>query len=94
MFVRLTALVEHRRELDALEAAWHDELAEYHRSDEWRAESYASAAAALAAECRMDSGVAHAHVNTARKLVKIPLVADAWRCGEISGRHATVKLCT
>jgi hypothetical protein len=96
MFVRLAALVEHRRELDALEAAWHDELAEYHRSDEWRAEGYASAAAALVAECRMDSGVAHAYVNTARKLEQLPAVAEAFACGEISARHATVitSACT
>jgi hypothetical protein len=90
MFVRLAALVELRRELDALEAVWHDELAEYHRSDEWRAEGYASAAAALVAECRMDSGVAHACVNTARKLEQLPLVAEAFRGGEISARHAAV----
>jgi hypothetical protein len=90
MFVQLSALVQHRKELDALEAAWHDELAEYHRSEEWRAESYGSAAAALGDACRMDPGVAHAHVNLARKLVKIPLVAHAFRAGDISARHATV----
>lgn len=90
MFGRLASLVEHRRELDALEAAWHDELAEYVRSEEWRAESYVSAAAAVGAACRMDPGVVSAHVHLARKLEKLPVMADAWRSGEISARHATV----
>jgi hypothetical protein len=38
----------------------------------------------------MDSGVAHAHVNLARKLEKLPDIADAFRAGEISERHAAV----
>ena len=90
MFALLSALVERRSELDALEAEWLHEVAEYHRSEEWRAQSYASAAAALSDAGRMDSGVAHGHVNLARKLEKMPSVAEAFRCGEISARHAAV----
>lgn len=90
MFALLAALAERRSELDALEAEWLEDVAEYHRSEEWRAESYASAASALGSACRMDTGVAHGHVNLARKLEKMPAVADAFRCGEISARHATV----
>ena len=90
MFARLTSLAEHRREIDALEAAWHDELAEYHHSDEWRADNFASSASALGSACRMDPGVAQGHVNLARKLEKLPDIADAFRCGEISARHAAV----
>jgi hypothetical protein len=92
MFARLTALAQRRSELDALEAEWLEEVADYHRSEEWRAESYGSAAAALGDACRMDAGVAHAHahVNLARKLEKMPDVAAAFGRGEISARHAAV----
>jgi hypothetical protein len=90
MFARLSSLAERRSELDALEAAWLDDVAEYHRSEEWRAEHFASAAAALSAACRMERGVAQAHVHLARKLEKLPEVAEAFRCGEISAHHASV----
>jgi hypothetical protein len=90
MFASLSDLAQRRRELDALEAAWLEEVAEYHRSDDWRTEHFASAASALSAACRMDPGVAHAHVNLARKLEKMPDVAAAFGRGEISGRHAMV----
>src|SRR5438445_13297 len=90
MFALLSSLAERRRELDALEAQWLAEVAEYHRSEEWRAESFASAASALSAACRMDKGVAQAHVHLARKLEQLPEVAEAFRCGEISARHAMV----
>src|SRR5258708_21020283 len=90
MFGRLDALKQRRSELDAAEAAWLDDLAEYHHSGDWRDEHYASAAAAIGSVCHMDSGVAHAHVNLARKLEKLPEIADAFRAGDISARHASV----
>jgi hypothetical protein len=90
MFASLQALAQRRSELDTLEAAWLREVAEYHRSDDWRAEHFASAASALSAACRMDPGVANGHVNLARKLEKMPDVAAAFGRGEISARHATV----
>ena len=90
MFASLHDLAQRRSELDALEAAWLHEVAEYHRSDDWRADRFASAASALSAACRMDPGLAHAHVNLARKLEKMPEVAAAFGRGEISARHATV----
>src|SRR4051812_30835382 len=90
MFDRLESLLQHRRANDAAQAAWHEELAEYHHSGEWRDKSYTSAAAAIADVCHMDRGVANAHVTLARKLEKLPDVADAFRLGEISELHATV----
>src|SRR5262245_13633709 len=51
MFVSLESLAQRRRELDAMEAAWLRAVGEYDRSDDWRAEGYASAANALRHVC-------------------------------------------
>jgi hypothetical protein len=79
-----------REALDAQTAAWLEQVAEFDRSEQWRAAGYYSAAAALADVCRMDKGVASAAVKLARKLEKLPLVADAFAEGAISERHASV----
>jgi hypothetical protein len=79
-----------REALDAQTAAWLEQVAAFDRSEEWRAAGYYSAAAALADVCRMDKGVASVTVKLARKLEKLPLVADAFATGAISERHASV----
>jgi hypothetical protein len=89
MFGSLSTLVKQRQELDAAEAAWLSDVADYDRSGDWRAEGFLSAAAALRSACRMDRGVARAHVDLARKLDDLPVVAAAFADGEISGRHAS-----
>jgi hypothetical protein len=90
MFVSLETLSQRRRELDALEAAWLNDVAAYDRSDDWRAEGYVSAAAAIRVACNMNTGAARGHVDLARKLEDLPQVADAFGRGEISARHAVV----
>src|SRR6185437_1640083 len=62
----------------------------FDRSEEWRADGFYSAVAALADVCRMDKVVASVAVKLARKLEKLPLVADAFAEGAISERHAAV----
>ena len=79
-----------REALDAQTAAWLDTVAELDRSEQWRAAGYYSAAAALADVCRMDKGVAIVTVKLARKLEKLPLVAEAFADGAISQRHVSV----
>jgi hypothetical protein len=79
-----------REALDAQTAAWLETVAEFDSSEEWRGEGYCSAAAAPADVCRMDKGVASVTVKLARKLEKLPLVADAFAQGAISERHASV----
>ena len=81
-------LVKARSEVEAIQAAWLEQLAEYHHSGEWATDGYASAGSALGALCRMDAGVAHGHVHLARKLEQLPVVADALRAGDISVEHA------
>ena len=90
MFVCLADLAEERRALDAQEAAWLKKVAAYERSDDWRAEGYVSAAAAIRVACNMNTGTARGHVDLARKLEDLPEVADAFGRGEISSRHAVV----
>ncbi len=90
MFGQLEELARERRALDAREAAWLKNVAAYDRSDEWRGDGCLNAASAIRAACRMDQGVARGHVELARKLDALPLVADAYGRGEISQRHAAV----
>src|SRR5437868_1641737 len=90
MFVSLDLLVKKRRELDAAEAAWLSDVAEYDRSGDCTIDKFQSAAVALRHACNIDSGVAHGYVSLARKLEKLPVVAAAFAEGEISQRHAQV----
>jgi len=90
MFASLQVIAKLRKELDAAEAAWLQEVAAYDRWGDWRAEGYVSAANAVRHACRMNPGVARAHVELARKLEELPEVAAAFGDGEISRSHAQV----
>jgi hypothetical protein len=71
-------------------AAWLNKVAAYDRSGEWAVDGYLNAASALRARCRMNVGVARGHVELARKLQHLPVVAEAFAEGEISRSHASV----
>jgi Domain of unknown function (DUF222) len=90
MFGSLAEIAEEHRDLEARLAAWLKKVAAYERSDDWRAEGYVSAAAAIRVACNMNTGTARGHVDLARKLEDLPEVADAFGRGEISSRHAVV----
>src|SRR4051812_1223876 len=70
MFVSTLALAKQRREVDAIEAQWLANLAEFDRSGDWAIDGFLSAAAALASTCRMDPGVARHYVELARSLAR------------------------
>ena len=89
MFASLEVIAKLRKELDAAEAAWLQEVAAYDRSYDWQADGFASAASALRHACHMSQGVARGHLELARKLEDLPAVAAAFADGEISARHAT-----
>jgi hypothetical protein len=78
------------RELEAQMAAWLVKVGAYDRSGEWSSDGFASAAAALRHRCQLNVGVARGHVQLARKLEKLPVVAEAFGQGEISRAHASV----
>ena len=78
------------RDLEAQMAAWLVKLRAYDRSGEWSADGFASAAAALRHRCHLNVGVARGHVQLARKLEQLPVVAEAFGLGEISRSHASV----
>jgi hypothetical protein len=78
------------RELEAQMAAWLSKVRAYDRSGEWATDGYASTAAALRQRCHLNVGVARGHVELARKLEKLPVVAEAFGLGEISRSHASV----
>ena len=90
MFGSLAELAAERRALDAQEAAWLKKVAAYDRSGDWSSDGFLNAASALRATCRIDQGVARGHVELARKLEDLPEVANAYRRGDISQRHAVV----
>ena len=90
MFGSLDEITAERRALDAQEAAWLKKVAAYDRSGDWSADGYVTPASALRHACQMDQGVARKHIELARKLVELPVVADAFGRGEISARHAVV----
>jgi hypothetical protein len=90
MFVSVELLAKKRRELDAAEAAWLQDVAEYDRSGDWQIDRFQSAASALRHACNLDDGVAHRYVVLARKLETLPEVSAAYAAGEISQRHAQV----
>jgi len=96
MFVSVEELAADHRELEARRAAWLKKVAVYDRSGDWSADGFLNAASALRATCRIDQGVARAHVELARKLEELPQVAAAFARGELSQRHAAVvaNACT
>jgi hypothetical protein len=85
---RVVAIARQRRELDAQEAAWLAAVAEYERSEEWRAAGYESVVSALRAACNLTHGVAKGYIDLARKLRSLPEVASAFGRGDISRQHA------
>jgi hypothetical protein len=90
MFVTAESIAAKRKAIDALEADWLKDLAEYARSGDWQTAGYFNVASALRHTSRIDQGVAQGYVNLARKLDALPLVAAAFAAGDISLRHAQV----
>ena len=90
MFVTAESIAAKRKVIDALEADWLHDLAEYARSGDWQTAGYFNVASALRHTVRIDQGVAQGYVNLARKLDALPLVAAAFAEGDISLRHAQV----
>jgi hypothetical protein len=90
MFAITEDMENAHRARSAHEAVWLKKVAAFDRSDEWRAAGYRSSAAALRSICRMNPGVARAHIVLARKLEQLSEVASALAAGDIARDHATV----
>src|SRR4051812_35364182 len=90
MFGSLESLKKKRKELDAQEARWLQEVAAYDRSGAWRIDGFVSVTSALRESCHLDPGDAHGHVTLARKLMSLTIVAEAFASGDISRKHARV----
>ncbi len=94
MFVSTASLGKQRKEVDALEAQWLADVAEYDRSGDWAIDGFLSAAAAIAETCHMDTGVARHYVELARTLTRLPHVAEAHAAADIGLRHVKVFAAT
>src|SRR4051812_21681828 len=90
MFALRDRIKQNRESCDAQAAAWVAIVGEYDRSEQWRADGYGSVEGAIADLCRMDRGAVNVEVKLARKLEKLPVVAQAFAEGAISRRHASV----
>ncbi|HTL86174.1 MAG TPA: DUF222 domain-containing protein, partial [Acidimicrobiia bacterium] len=60
----------------------------YDRSEQWRADGFLSAAAAIRAQTNMNQGNVHASLTLAEKLEDLPETAFAFSNGVISRQHA------
>ena len=78
------------REHEAAMAALLVKVAEYDRSGEWAAGRFPECGRGVAGAVPDECGVARSHVQLARKLEKLPVVAEAFSLGEISRSHAAV----
>ena len=90
MFGAGETLVKKRKAIDALEAEWLADVAEYDRSGAWQTDGHFGTAAALRHLCHIDQSVAQQYVSVGRRLEKLPEVAAAFADGDLSFRHVQV----
>ena len=83
-------LVARRRSLDKDEAEWLELLGAFVRSQEWALEGFFNAAHWLGERCAMARATAYEKLRVACELAKRPLIADAFRSGELSYSHARI----
>jgi hypothetical protein len=86
----LEEIVRQRRELDAAEAAWLANVADYSTSGAWAADGFLSASAALQHHCHLTRPAAAATVRLAVKVPRLSEMAAAFAAGEISRAHVQV----
>ena len=72
MFGAGETLVKKRKAIDALEAEWLADVAEYDRSGAWQTDGHFGTAAALRHLCHIDQSVAQQYVSVGRRLEKLP----------------------
>jgi Domain of unknown function (DUF222) len=90
MFGAGETIVKKRKAIDALEAEWLADVAEYDRSGAWQTDGHFGTAAALRHMCPVDQSLAHQHVSVSRRLEQLPEVAAAFADGDLSFRHVQV----
>jgi hypothetical protein len=83
-------LIELRRQIDRLEAAWLARVAVAHARGSAGHEGYVTTAAFLRHACHLSPGSARARVRTAAAVDERPLVRAAFDAGSISYPHAAL----
>ncbi len=86
----LEEIVRERKALDAGEAAWLANVAEYSVSGGWAADNYLSAAAAIEDHCHLTRPAALAAVRLGVKLMRLPELAAAFAAGDTSRAHVEI----
>lgn len=83
-------LVELRRQIDRLEAAWQRKLAIFERQGGPAAEGALSTVSWLRVRCRMAPSTAAAQLGSARMLTRLDECREAFEAGELSASHVAV----
>lgn len=83
-------LVARRRSLDMDEAAWLELLGSFVRSQEWAVDGFFTAAHWLGQHCAMARATAYEKLRVATELERRPLIAAAFRAGELSYSHVRI----
>ena len=77
-------IIELSAHLNAATYRWLVLVGEFDRSDGWAGEGVASCAHWLTWRCGVGRAAAHEKVRVARSLERLPLIAEAFRTGEVS----------
>jgi hypothetical protein len=83
-----TQLIDLRRQIDQLEAAWSERLERFDALAGWKGEA-TSIKGWLRATTRMAKATAGSRVRAARRLRDLPQIADSYAQGRISTAHVT-----
>jgi hypothetical protein len=85
-------LLEYRAKMDRAEALWLERLAQFDREGAWAVDGQLSCVSWLVWRLRIARATAFEKVRVAHELVRRPVVADAFRAGDLS--YSEVRIIT
>ena len=86
------SLIELQRQLNRLTAVASEAMAAFDAAGSWRESGARSAAAFLGVRCRISKAEAKRRLRYGRACRDLPVVAEAWRVGDLSEEHVRLFL--